>query len=208
MGVDAFFHTLFRPAFARPHRARNGPRYAGFHPRSERGASLVEAVIAAAVVTTIAAGVAHLITWARHEAWSAGRRSVAVIAAEQKVEQLRSLAWYTDPGGANVSDQTTNLAEEPHTSGGSGLQPSPGGTLAQSTVGFVDYLDAHGRWCGTGAQPPRCAIFVRRWAVRSFDPDPADSRVLAVLVIPVGDASLPSSPRGVRLQTIRTRRAR
>jgi hypothetical protein len=176
--------------------------------RGDRGASLVEAVIAAALVTTIAAGVAHLLVWSRHEAWSAGMRSTAVFLAVQKMEQLRSLAWYADPAGAGISDETTNLAEDPPAAGGSGLQPSPGGSLVQNTAGFVDYVDLQGRWCATGARPPACAAFVRRWAVQPFDADPADTRVLTVLVVPAGEASRRASPRAVRLQTIRTRAAR
>jgi hypothetical protein len=175
---------------------------------AERGASLIEAVVAAALVTTIAAGVAHLLVWSRREAWSAGVRSAAVSMAVQKMEQLRSLDWYTDPGGARVSDETTTVAEDPPVPGGSGLQPSPGGSLAGNTAGFVDYVDSEGRWCGTGTPAPPCAVFVRRWAVEPFESDPDDSRVLTVLVFPPGEAPHAASPSMVRLQTIRTRVAR
>lgn len=175
------------------------------HRSGERGASLVEAVVAAAVVTTIAAGVAHLMTWARQEAWSAGLRSAAVVSAVQKLEQLRSLAWYTDADGSTVSDETTSLAEDPPASTGTGLRPSPAGSLAQNTQGFVDYLDAQGRWCGTGVRPPPCAAYVRRWAVEPFDGDPEHARVLAVHVMPILEASRERGVRVVRLRTIRTR---
>jgi hypothetical protein len=170
--------------------------------------SLLEAVIAAAIVTTIAAGVAHLLTWARHEAWAAGVRSTAVLLAIQKMEQLRSLDWYTDSTGTRVSDEATNLAEDPPGPAGRGLQPSPGGSLDQNVAGLVDYVDADGRPCGTGTQVPPCAAYVRRWAVEPFGADPEDTRLLVVRVLPVAEAFRERPTRAVRLQTVRTRVAR
>lgn len=167
-------------------------------------------MVAAALVTTIASGVAYLIVWSRHEAWSAGVRSTAASLAVQKMEQLRSLAWYMDPEGVAVSDGETDLAEDPPRAGALGLRQSPGGSLVQNLAGFVDYLDVDGRWCGTGAQPPPGTAFVRRWAVEPFGGDADDTLVLSVTVRAIRDeaAGLDTSPRTVRLRTIRTRVAR
>jgi hypothetical protein len=174
-------------------------------PRSDQGASLIEALIAAAVVTTIAAGVAHLLAWARHEAWAAGVRSTAAVVAVQKMERLRSLSWQVDADGNIVSDERTNLAEDPPTADGTGMGPSPAGSLEQNVMGFVDYVDGHARWCGTGTHPPACAAYIRRWAIEPVGTDPDHARRLTVLVIPIGESFRERPLRTVRLQTIRVR---
>src|ERR687897_1804489 len=99
---------------------------------SARGVSLVEALIAATIVIVVSSGVAHLIVWSRRAAWSASVETTAVRLAAQKVEQLRALSWHVDSSGEAVSDTTTNLATDPPTVTGTGLQPSPGGTLERS----------------------------------------------------------------------------
>ncbi len=179
------------------------------HPRtrraSEAGASVIEAIVAAAIVVTVTAGTAHLLVWARRAAWTAGVETAAVSMGVQKMEQLRSLAWYVDAAGAPVSDSTTSLAHDPATAGGPGLGLSPGDALERDTPGFVDYLDPEGRWCGTGARRPSNAAFVRRWAVERFGADPADTLILTVVVVPVVDAAAGDTLRSVRLQTLRTR---
>lgn len=178
-------------------------------PRSAnaRGASLIEAIVASALVITMTAGVAHLLVWARRAAWSAGTGRAAVSMAAQKMEQLRAIPWHLDAGGAVVSDATTDLAHDPPRAGGTGLQPSPGGALERNTPGFVDYLDGDGRWCGTGVRPPPAAAFVRRWAIQPFPPDAADTIVFVVVVQAVADAAMGAAARdrAVRLRTIRTR---
>ena len=78
------------------------------------------------------------------------------ILAEQKMEQLRGLAWGFDMLGLPLTDLTTNVAAFTATGacaaagGGAavGLSPSPGGSLATSTDGYVDYVDING--CGLG----------------------------------------------------------
>ena len=169
---------------------------------SDRGASLLEALIAVAVVTTVCAGLAQLLMWSRRAAWTSGAQSLAVVFAAQKLEQLRSLAWSIDLDRAVLSDEWTDTGTDPFGEGGTGLQPSPPGTLDANTSGFVDYLDAAGVWQGTGARPPRTAFFVRRWAIKAFAPDSANTLVLTVTVAALGDDT---PARVVRLQTIRTR---
>jgi hypothetical protein len=173
---------------------------------SARGASLIDALIALTIVITVTAGVAQLLIWSRRSSWSAGTRSMATILAAQKIEQLRSLPWYVDADRVARSDDTTDLSIEPAAPSGTGLQPSPAGTLETDTAGFVDYLAADGAWRGNGPRAPRSAAYVRRWAIEPFAADPGDSLVLTVLVVPVLDASSPArARRGVRLTTIRTR---
>jgi hypothetical protein len=156
---------------------------------------------------TVLAGVAHLLVWARRTAWSASVGAVSVSLATQKMEQLRSLAWSVDVAGARVSDVSTNMATDPADGTGSGLQPSPAEALTRNTPGFVDYLDAAGRWCGTGARPPGQAAFVRRWAIEPFPPDPADTLLLTVVVMGISDAG-PGAVAGTRIARLQTLRPR
>jgi len=178
---------------------------AGGWSRQARGASLVDAVIASAIVITVTAGLAQLLVWTRRSAFEAGTNATALWLAVQKMEQLRSLSWYVDASGLAVSDQTTNLSPDPPSGGGSGLRPSPADALQSNTPGYVDYLDGQGRWCGTGRTVPGCAAFVRRWAVAPSADDP-EILLLGVTVQLTADASAASPVgRGARLITRRTR---
>lgn len=172
----------------------------------ERGVSLIEAVVASGVVITMTAGLAHLLVWTRSAAWTTGASSAAVVMAVGKMEQLRSLPWGVDLTGL-VSDTTTDLTPDTPTAAGTGLDPSPAGVLTENTLRFVDFLDARGRWCGTGVRPPPCAAFVRRWAIEPYPPDPAETLVLTVVVQAVADASRPpgTTVRQARVQTLKTR---
>jgi hypothetical protein len=170
------------------------------------GATLADALIAFTIVITVTAGVAQLLVWSRRSSWSAGTRSMAVILAAQKIEQLRSLPWHVDVSRVPRSDETTDLSSDSAPASGTGLQPSPSGTLDGNTSGFVDYLAADGGWRGNGTRAPASAAFVRRWAIEPFAGDPADSVILTVRVIPIADApSAARSKRSVQLTTIRTR---
>jgi hypothetical protein len=175
---------------------------------SERGASLIEALIALAIIVTTITGVAHLLLWSRATIWSSSAGTMSMVLASQKLEQLRALPWQVDPAGHPVSDSTTSLATNQPSLGGSGLAASPAGTLHDNTPGFVDYLDARGVWRGTGSSPPAGAAFVRRWAIVPFDADPLHTLVLHVIVMPLADAVARGGHRSVRaahLTTIRTR---
>ena len=185
-------------------------RLARSEPAGQRGASLLDALVAIAIVTTVSAGVAQLIIWSRRATWSASTKTIAVVLAEEKMERLRGLVWEMDTAGISISDEMTDLSVEPAGTSGRGLQPSPAGTLLANTAGYVDYADADGQWCGTGITPCRSAAFVRRWAVEPVPSDATDTLVLTVAVFPLADAgaSRPVLERGVRLKTIRTRAVR
>jgi hypothetical protein len=148
-----------------------------------------------------------LIVWSRRAAWSAGVETTAVRLAAQKVEQLRALSWHVDSSGEAVSDTTTNLATDPPAVTGTGLQPSPGGTLDRNAPGFMDYVSADGQWRGTGSRPPPGAAFVRRWSIVPLAADAAHTLVLTVIVLPLADVQGQRGrpARGALLQTITTR---
>ena len=76
---------------------------------------------------------------------------------------------------------------------GSGLVPSPSGTLLANTAGYVDHLDGLGRVVGVSSQPPRDASFTRRWSVEPWPGDPGRLLVLRVVAMSRADATADSA---------------
>src|SRR6187551_3960209 len=99
------------------------------------GVSLVEVLVAIAILTTIALGVAQLIAMATAATSRARLHTSAVILAAARMDELRSLAWTFAPTDRGVpalprSDRDTDLSRPDRPPGGRGLQSSPAGTLA------------------------------------------------------------------------------
>jgi prepilin-type N-terminal cleavage/methylation domain-containing protein len=164
--------------------------------RSGRGFTLVEVLVASALLIVAATGLAQLVAiGARANHRAKGLTTTAFLAA-QKMEQLRSLSWVYDEVGGLRSDMSTDVSREPLAGGGLGLSITPSGSLEQSLDGCADYVDAAGHWLGTGTRPPGNSVFVRRWAVRPFASDPSHTRVLIVLAAALEEerqfATLPS----------------
>jgi hypothetical protein len=160
-----------------------------------RGAALVEVLVAFALLAGAGCAGVQLVAWSMRALWVSSAETRAAILAEQKLHDLRGLTWTVGADGQPISDFTTTLAVDPPASGGSGLAPSPPGTLEDSVPGFVDYLDDDGRWVGTGTLPPPSAAFVRRWAIVPLAVDPDHTVVLQVLVAPMAaGASTPRTP--------------
>jgi prepilin-type N-terminal cleavage/methylation domain-containing protein len=154
---------------------------------NNRGLTLVEVIIATALFTVVTLAAAHLLVWASRALWGTGAQTLALVAAQAKLEQLQSLAWHFDANGNRVSDLDTDLSSEPISAGGPGLSPSPANALTESLDGYADYLDAEGRWIGQGTQAPAGAAYVRRWAVRPLGEADEDTVVLQVLVVPLAN---------------------
>ena len=175
-----------------------------------RGFALLEVLIASAVIATVAAGSTLLMSMALHATRQSRVRTLATMLAAEKMEQLRSLTWshVTTSGPAismSTSDVTTDLSNEPATDDGRGLLLSPAGTLTSNVVGYVDYLDANGRWVGHGPSAPPPAVYIRRWAVRPMLSDPDNILVFEVVTGTRGpDGALLSD--AISLVTIEARR--
>jgi Tfp pilus assembly protein PilV len=86
----------------------------------ERGSSLIEALVATLIVSTGVVTMAQLLSIAAVTNLAARRSTVAAIAAEQKLEELRTLPF----------DE---------------LQISPASALEQNTDGYVDYVGIYTR---------------------------------------------------------------
>ncbi len=179
----------------------------------ERGFSLVEVLVAAALLATALISVAELFGIATRSNIAARNTTAASILAAQKVEELRALAWGFDAAGVPSADLASDTSVSPERpAGGTGLTTSPNGALGANTPGWVDYVDSSGAKLAGGAQPPVDAIFIRRWSVRPLAASPADTLVIQVLVTrnrQRGAADLGAVarlPEEARLVTVRTRK--
>jgi prepilin-type N-terminal cleavage/methylation domain-containing protein len=157
------------------------------------GFTLIEVLVALALLVAMALGVAQLIAASTHAVQRSRAHAAALILAAAKMDELRSLAWTYEPAvegfaALDRSDRDTDVSRPDHPPGGAGLSASPDDALAVNTVGYVDYLDGSGRWVGNEREPPSDAVFVRRWAVRPVAADPGRTLVLQVLVLTVADA--------------------
>jgi prepilin-type N-terminal cleavage/methylation domain-containing protein len=168
---------------------------------SSSGFSLIEVMVASAILACAVLSVAQLAAAAIGSTAGARGVSEATLLAWQKIDQLRSLALSFDDAGQPVTDLSTNTAVQPEQPfGGTGLAPSGEGTLTRDTGGYVDYLDAMGQPLGGGAlgggalgggalgggdRPPPGTRYRRRWAIELFGGNP-DVLVLRVRVIGAG----------------------
>jgi prepilin-type N-terminal cleavage/methylation domain-containing protein len=158
--------------------------------RHDAGFSLLEALVAVTILATAALSIAHLLVTSTRANLSSRKTTRAVILAEQKMAQLKALAWTTDDAGQAVSDTVSNVAVFSATgacrsaSAGAavGLTPSPPGTLAANVDGYVDYVDMRGCALGGGSSPPAGTAYARRWAIGR--PGGTDTLVFEVLVTP------------------------
>jgi hypothetical protein len=144
--------------------------------RDARGFSLLEAVVAAALVAGSFAALAEMYTLSLAGNASARGASTAVVMAAQKMEELRQLKW----------DDAALAA---------------GGNVADDASGYVEYLDQSGDVVGSGDQAPPGAQFVRRWSIGLVGAD-ADALVLDVFVRPLRSVGV----KPARVTTLRTRR--
>jgi Tfp pilus assembly protein PilV len=126
--------------------------------RQEVGSSLIEALLATLILTTGVVVMAQVLSGATTTNLAARRGTVATILAQQKLEELRALAWGE-------------------------LQPAPPETLEQNTDGYVDHVGIDGRIVGNSTQPPSDAVYSRRWSIERTSSGPDGALVLQVLVV-------------------------
>ena len=178
------------------------------------GFSLIETVISLGLIAGALIAVAQLFAISTESNRGSRTTTYAIVLAEQKLEELRALAYGYDAGGVPVTDLESDTARLPEApSGGTGLDPSPATALSQNTPGYVDYLDEFGNKLGGGSQTPDGAVFARRWSIEPLPADPAHTIVIQVLVTRRGRMAAAFSaastlPGDVRLVTVRTRKAR
>ena len=161
------------------------------HQHSCLGASLIEAVIAAALLATVLTGVAPLVTTAVLGTSRARTDLLAGQLARQRLAQLQALT-HIDASGIIVADLQSRLADDSFAVGGSGLSPTGLGPLTSSVSGWSDWLDARGAWLSGDAAPPPGARYRRRWAVLAGPTSHCVQVWVEVAPLPAGHAPRPA----------------
>ncbi|RPJ84249.1 MAG: prepilin-type N-terminal cleavage/methylation domain-containing protein, partial [Acidobacteria bacterium] len=106
--------------------------------RSQSGFTLLEIAIALGLLAGVLVALAQVILYAGLTTVAARRVAVASVAASEKLEQLRGLAWGVDEAGGQVQDLQSDVSGAFVTeSGGIGLSLSPGDSLGRDVPGFV-----------------------------------------------------------------------
>jgi type II secretory pathway pseudopilin PulG len=182
--------------------------------RGDRGFTLLETVIATGLLAGAIAALVQMFAISVANNISARSESYATVLAGQKMEQLRGLTWGFDTLGLPAADLRTDTAAPIDTpDGGTGLSPSPGGTLTANAAGYVDYVDKFGHILGGGETVPARAVYTRRWSIEPLPGHP-DTLVLQVFVTKrtnrgSADAAgaTPRLPDEARVVSLKTRKA-
>ena len=130
---------------------------------SPRGFTLIETVVATSLLITALAGVAQLFMLSAQLTRQAGASGVALAAAQEKLEELRGLAFAYDEAGALIT--ASNLAA------------SDSSSLDADIAPHVEWLDASGQ-----ASTAAAAAFVRRWRISTIGASPPESIAIEVCV--------------------------
>ena len=115
----------------------------------ERGSSLIEVLIASALLVTLMAGLMSMAGRAISTTENQGHLAARTTEyAQDKMEQLLALAY-----GDSTSDTRTFPAAS---SGGTGLAPGGSYNVDSPAALYVDYLDEDGNLCGPSTSPVKC----------------------------------------------------
>lgn len=157
---------------------------------SHDGFTLLETVVATGLLVTALAGLAQLLTLSLRSSHASGMEGAALMAAQDKLERLRALAFTYGPVGEPVTD--------------AGLAISPDLSLAEDTPGFVDVVDDTGRVADAGGEA-RGARFTRRWRVVPIDHLLPDALAIEVCVFAAPADGLAPPAAAACLATVRAR---
>jgi len=151
----------------------------------EQGVTLIETVVATAILLVAMSGLASLSMLATTTTENQGHLEARTTEyAQDKMEQLLALAY-----GDTTSDTTVFPASN---TGGTGL--AIGGAVAGAPVaGYVDYLDMNGNLLGGGALPPANWYYRRVWQITNPAPNLKLVMVMATVVWSMGKTVLPAS---------------
>jgi prepilin-type N-terminal cleavage/methylation domain-containing protein len=114
--------------------------------RSDAGFSLVEVLVATLLLATALTTLGQLFALSARSNIGARSTTYTAMLAQQKLEELRALTWGFDTQGLPISDTASDTTVSPEAvAGGTGLAPSPAGSLGANTVGYVDYIGQFGQ---------------------------------------------------------------
>ncbi|HYT65967.1 MAG TPA: hypothetical protein VEL51_06090 [Vicinamibacterales bacterium] len=167
--------------------------------RDERGTTIIEVIIASAILVTLMAGLMSLgglaISTTENQGHLAARTTEY---AQDKMEQLLALAY-----GDSTSDTRSFPALS---SGGSGLAVGGSSDTNSPVALYVDYLDENGNLCGSagaacvapvGVTPPANWFYQRCWQVALVSTNLKQITVTATISRGFGGAMKASSTLSV-----------
>jgi hypothetical protein len=155
-------------------------------PHGEQGTTIVEVVIASAILVTLMAGLMSLAGLAISTTENQGHLGARTTEyAQDKMEQLLAIAY---------TDQVANTVTFPATfTGGTGLVVGGSSNTAAPVNGYVDWLAQDGSLLGGGAAPPATWFYERVWRVTQAFPGVKQISVTATVRSSVGHALVPKS---------------
>lgn len=136
---------------------------------STRGFTLIETLVATSILVTALAGLAQLIVLSSQVARHAGTGGAALVAAQDKLEELRGRTFAYDSAGATLTEPA--------------LRPSPSNALESDVGSYVDWIDPS----GTAHLDPDSSALVRRWRITPLDAESPDAVTIEVCVFMIGD---------------------
>ena len=164
------------------------------HGRGEAGISLIETMIALAILLVCSIGILSMaavsMTTTENQGHLAARTTEY---AQDKMEQLLGLSFsdgqFTAGTDTTAIDATTNS----YTLGTGGTGLVAGGNLSTTApaAGYVDYLDANGNPLGGGSNRPANTFFIRLWQITNTT---ASLKTITVRVAAVSGVNGASSP--------------
>jgi hypothetical protein len=167
--------------------------------RSEEGTTIIEVVIASAILVTLMAGLMSLgglaISTTENQGHLAARTTEY---AQDKMEQLCALAY---------NDSTSDTRVFPaNDTGGSGLAAGGSANPSSPVALYVDYLDENGNLCGAagascaapvGTTPPTGWFYQRVWSITVVATNLKQITVTATIARGFGGANKASSTLAV-----------
>lgn len=156
----------------------------------DSGFSLIETLVASALVASVVVGLAHLVAVGAHQSLRSRRAVNAVAAAQSKLEQLRNQTWRYDHTGMPTSSPALNV--------------SPSNALSADTPGYVDFVDAYGEPMPLdGSDLPDLA---RRWSIAPFEAADPDTLIVHICAYTVRTRTARDPVPVACASTIRTRK--
>jgi Tfp pilus assembly protein PilV len=148
---------------------------------SERGTTLIETMVAAAILLVVLSGLLSMAGLATNYTENHGHLEARTAEyAQDKMEQLLALA-YTDSTSDTANDITVDT-------GGTGLAIGGSSDPATPADGYTDWLSDEGEMLGGGATPLDGWFYERVWEITSLSANMKQITVTATVKASVGGA--------------------
>ena len=159
----------------------------GAQLKSDNGSSLVETLVALAILATIGSGLMAMAGLALTRSENQGHLAARTAEyAQDKMEQLLVLSF-----GDDTSDTRVFPA---NAAGGTGIAAGGNASPAAPVLGYADYLDARGNLLASNtANPPAGWYYQRVWEVTDLSPTLKRITVTAIVARSIGRTVRPSA---------------